>query len=120
MKKLSDYQGNDAIELWADLIDPLSEILTDDSVKNTVRSGKPKLAIAKEILKSHSSQATEILLRIDDTPVNGLNIVLRLISLLTEIGQNDEIKSFFGYAEQTATAEKSSGSPMVNTEEDEK
>ena len=29
MKRLSDYQGEEAIELWADLLDPISDILTD-------------------------------------------------------------------------------------------
>lgn len=119
MKKLSDYQGDDAIELWADLIDPLSEILSDEDVKKVVTSGKPKLTIAKEILKNHSAEAVKILLRIDDTPINGLNIILRLISLLADIGQDEEIKSFFGYAEQVEIAGKSSGSPTVNTKEEE-
>lgn len=120
MKKLSDYRGDEAIELWADLLDPLARILSDKKVEAAVKSGKPKLFIAKEILKSHKEDATEILLRIDPEPINGLNIILRLIALLTDIGQNEEIKSFFGYAVQAKTDNKSSGFVMENTEGEEK
>lgn len=120
MKKLSDYKGDEAIELWADLLEPLTIILSDDKVQNVIKSGKPKLIIAKEILKSHKTEATEILLRIDPEPINGLNIILRLIAVLADIGQNDEIKSFFGFAEQEQTENESFGSVTESTEAEEK
>lgn len=119
MRKLSDYKDDDALELWADLLDPLTKILSDDKIRSIVNSGKPKLIIAKEILKGHKSEAVEILTRIDPEPVDGLNVVLRLINLITEIGQNDEIKSFFAYAEQAETDKESSGLPTENIEENE-
>lgn len=103
MKKLSDYQGEEAIELWVDLLDNLSVILSDKEIAKIVKSGDTKINIAKKILKLHGKEAVEILERIDDTPVNGLNIVVRLVELITEIGQNEELQSFFGYAEQAKT-----------------
>ena len=103
MKKLSDYKGEEAIELWADLIDPLSVVLSDKKIKEIIEKGESKINIAKEVLKLHSEEAVEILERIDDTPVDGLNIVLRLVGLINEIGQNEEVKSFFGFAEQAET-----------------
>lgn len=115
MKRLSDYHGNEAIELWADLIDPLTAILTDEEIRKSVQSGGNKIEIAKQILKNHSTEATDILLRIDDSPIDGLNIVLRLVSLLAEIGENEEIKTFFGFAEQEEMEDASSGSPTVST-----
>ena len=120
MKKLSDYKGDDAIELWADLLDPLIGILTDSKIRDVVQSGRPKIEIAKEILKDHKEEATEIMLRIDPEPINGLNIVLRLVNILADIGQSDEIKSFFGYAEQEQMESESSISVMENTEAEEK
>lgn len=116
MKKLSDYQGEDAIDLWADLLEPMTTILGDDKVQEVVRSGAPKMLIAKEILKTHKKEAVEIMLRVDPEPIDGLNIVLRLVSLLADVGQNEEIKGFFGYAEQEKTDNESSGFAMVNTE----
>ena len=120
MKKLSDYQGDEAIELWADLLDPLTAIIGDEKVQKVIKSGKPKMEIAKEILKTHSVEATDILLRIDPEPLNGLNIVLRLVGILAGIGQSEEIKSFFADAEQAQTDSESSISVMENTEAEEK
>lgn len=120
MKKLSDFKGEEAIELWADLLDPLTKILSDDEVKKVVQSGKAPLIIAKEILKSHSEETKEILLRIDPEPVTGLNIIIRLVALLADIGTSPDVKSFFGYAVQAQTDSASSGLPTENTEGAEK
>ena len=120
MKKLSDYKDDEALELWADLLDPLTVILTDNKIRKIVQSGKPKITVAKEVLKAHKKEAVEILTRIDPEPIDGFNVVLRLVNLLAEIGQNDEIKSFFAYAEQAETDNESSGSPTENTQEDAK
>lgn len=120
MRKLSDYKGNEAIELWADLLVPLTSIMGDTKVANAVHSGLPKTMIAQTILKNHSDDAVEILTRIAGEPVNGLNVIIQLIALLSDIGQSEEIKSFFGYAEQANMASESSGSPMENIEAEEK
>lgn len=120
MKKLSDYKGEDAIELWAELIDPLTVILSDPKIKKAMDSGKTKLDIAKVVLKLHKKEALEILQKIDPAPVDGLNVVFRLVALLADIGQNEEITSFFGYAGQVKTDSASSGSATVNIEAEEK
>lgn len=116
MKKLSDYRDDEAIELWADLLEPLSAILSDSNMAQIVKTGKNKVLIAKTILKAHASEAKEILLRIDPTPLDGFNIILRLVEILTEIGENETVKSFFGYAEQAQMGNVSSGSPTESTE----
>ena len=119
MKKLSDYKGDEAIELWVDLIDPLSNILTDNSIRKVVEAGRPKIEIAKAILKNHKSEAVEIMTRIDPEPIDGLNIILRLVALLSDIGQNEEIKSFFGFAEEVKMQKESFGSATESTEAEE-
>lgn len=119
MKNLSDYKGDEAIELWADLLDPLTKIIGDDEVRKVVGSGESKIAIAKVILKSHKEETVEILTRIDPEPINGLTIVLRLVHLLADIGSNDEVKSFFGFAEQAKMDNESFGSPTESTKEEE-
>ena len=111
MKRLSDYTGNDAIELWADILDPLTAILGDGKVRAAIQSKVSALTIAKVILENRSKEAESILTRIDDTPINGLNILTRLIALLADIGSSDDVKGFFGFAEQEKTVKESSGSP---------
>jgi hypothetical protein len=103
MKKLSDYKGEEAIDLWANLLDPLTAIINDKEIATIVKSGEPKINIAKKILKLHKKEAIEILEAVDDTPVDGMNIVIRLVELINEIGQNEDVKAFFGYAEQAKT-----------------
>ena len=120
MVRLTDYEGEEAIELWADLLDPISHIINDANIANVIRSGKTRLVIAQEILKKHKKEAEQILLRIDPEPINGLNFVVRLIEILADIGNNEEIKPFFGYAAQEKMEQESSGSAMVNTEAEEK
>ena len=119
MKKLSDYKGDEAIELWADLLDPLTNILGDQKIQSVIQSGKPKLIVAKEILKKHKKDAMQILLRIDPEPINGLNIVIRLVTVIADIGESEEIKTFFGYAEQEQTDNESGGSVTESTEVEE-
>lgn len=97
MKSLRDYEGEEAFELWADLMEPIVKILQDDNVKDVLNSGASKIRIATVILKSHKAEAAEIMERIDpDEPVNGLNIIIRLMRLLTEIGSDPVLASFFG------------------------
>ena len=100
MKKLSDYEGDEAIELWADLIEPLTKLLTDEEVQKIYKSGMPKLMIAKEILKAHPAEVTNILQRIDPEPINGLNISTRFVGIITDISNMPEMQSFFGVAAQ--------------------
>lgn len=120
MKRLSDYKGEDALELWADLLDPMTKIIGDRVVVNMMTNGSAPILVAKEILKEHKAEATEILQRIDDTPINGFNIVIRLVGLLMEFEKSEELKDFFGYAVQEKTGKESSGLRMVSTEADEK
>ena len=117
MKGLCDYKGEDAIELWADLLEPINTILGDKDVEKSLKSGKSKMQIAGAILKNHRAEAEEILLRIDPTPLDGLNIVIRLVALIVELGKNEDIKAFFGFAEQAQTESESSGSVTVITGE---
>lgn len=119
MKKFSDYKGDEAIELWADLLTPISTILEDNEVRDVIQSGASKLRIAQSILKKHKVEAVDVLTRIDPTPVNGFNLILRVVSVLAEIGENEDVKSFFGYSEQTKKQNESSGFHMVNTEAEE-
>lgn len=116
MKKLSDYKNEDAIELWADLLDPFVEIVGDTKIKEMIRAKKPPLITAKEIVKTYKKQASEILLRIDPTPLDGLNIIVRLVSILNEIGSDPTMQSFFGLSAGGKEDETSFGPATENTE----
>lgn len=118
MKKLSDYEGNEAIELWADLLKPMTKIFGDPDVANVMKSHKPPVIIAQTILESHTAEATEIMLRIDPTPINGLNLITRLVSLVMEFVNTEELRGFFPSVEPDVMESESGGSAMANTEDD--
>ena len=116
MKKLSDYKDEAAIDLWADLLEYASVIFTDPEVKQAANGSKVDLA--KKMLKLHKKEVCQMLLLIDDEPIDGLNIVIRLVSILNEIGKDPELRDFFGLPGQNEKKE-SSGSATENTEENE-
>lgn len=120
MKKLSDYKGNEAIELWADLLEPITEIIGDKEIAEILQAPKPPLLKAQAILKKYSAETEKILLRIDPEPLDGLNIIVRLTTVIVEIGQRDDVRAFFGFAGQAQTADESGGSLTETTGDEEK
>ena len=116
MKRLSDYKGEEAIELWVDLIDEFYEILKDDNLTEYAKGSK--IRFASEILKTHKKEVSNILLRIDDTPLNGLNILTRVVDVVNEITESPELMSFFGAQGQKEEKEPS-GSATETTKEKE-
>lgn len=117
MKRLSDYKGEEAIELWADLIEEFYEIMKDEELSKYAKESR--MAFAHMILKLHKKEAANILLRIDDTPLNGLNILTRLVDVVTEISESPELMTFFGAQGQKEEKEHS-GSATENSEEKER
>lgn len=117
MKKLSDYKDEAAIELWADLLDPFAELITDKKVKKLLseKDGTP-LDKARAVLKAKPKEAVKILKTIDPTPVDGVNAVLRIMDFLLELLNNEDLASFFGFAAQAKEASESSGSATGNTQ----
>ena len=117
MKKLSDYKGEDAIDLWADLLEPLSTIFTNQEIVKIYRDKTATVVSkSKAILKECRKETIELLERIDDTPVDGLNIIIRLIELLSELESEESLKGFFGFAGQATMENVSSGSVTESTE----
>lgn len=118
MKKLSDYKEEQAIELWADILDYFVEIVGDPHIAMMLRQKKAPLKTAQVILKRYPEPCSKLLLRIDPTPLDGLNIIVRLVSVLKEVGEDKDIQSFFpSLADAQKKLETNSGSAMENTEE---
>lgn len=100
MKRLSDYKDEEAIELWADLLEPVANILADKEIATLLQSNTPKIKVASAIIKKHKEEAKEILLRIDDTPINALNFATRIVNIILDFENSKEISGFFGQSEQ--------------------
>ena len=114
--RLSDYKDEEAITLWAKLIDPFVTILADKDIAKSVRARKPMLVKAKEIAEKYPKEALKVLTTIDPTPVDGANLILRLLDLLQDIETNPMAKSFFASVAEDAKQLTPSGSAMGNIE----
>lgn len=117
--KLSDFKGENALDLLADIIEPAAEILGDKEIAELYNGGWKKAAIVKIAIKKHKKEVIEILAAMDGVPVEEYSCnVLTLPLKLLEILNDKEFMELFTFAGQTGGA-KSSGSPTENTEANE-
>ena len=113
--KLSEYQGEAALDLLADLIEPAGEIMSDKEIGEVFKDNRFK-AIGMAI-KNHKKAVMKILATMDGVPVeeykcNVLTLPVKILELLND----PELIRLFQYQGQTGDA-NSSGSASVNTEE---
>lgn len=112
--KLLDYTGEDALDLLADIMDPVSEILSDTQFRDVVRSGASTLAVVKSLLKNHKSQILAIMARVEDTsPEEYKPNVFTLPVKLVELINSEEFQELFQLQGQKKGV-TSSGSAMVS------
>lgn len=124
MKKLSDYTDEKAIEIWGDLLPVIAKIIKDGNIKESFKNADgtmaDKLTIATNILKTNKTEICELLKIIDDTPINAMNVLIRTISFLDELLENEEVLDFLGLSELThkSTQPTYGGSVTENTMDD--
>ena len=122
--RISDYHGEEALDLFADLMFPASEILADKEVVSLARSGQVFRSVQKAI-KGHKKEVIEILARIEgvepDEYAKTLNpftlpkVVLENLNDAQENGLVDGLFPLRGQKIESGT----SGSAMANTTADE-
>lgn len=114
--RLSELQGEEALDVLADIIEPASEILADSEVSSILKGSGKKLTAAKVILKNHKKAVIEILAAMERTPVEEFQVnVLTLPVKLLDVLNDKTLMEAFGL--QSQTKEKpSSGSALENTE----
>lgn len=94
--KLSEIKGEAALDVLADLIEPAANILADEEIQKSVKSGEPKLLLVKKLLKSHKKEVIEILAILDgEEPETYKVSLLTLPAKLLEIINDPEIGSLF-------------------------
>ena len=92
--KLSEIKGEKAIEVFADLLEPVGKILSDEEVRKLLTDNASKIEIIKTMLKNHSKEVIEMMAIIDDVPVenyevNFATLPMKLIELFNDeaVGQ---------------------------------
>ena len=112
--KLLEVKGTDAIELLADLIDPIADIAGDAEVLKCIQTGQ-KLKAIKFALKKHAKSIIEIMAICEGVPADEYKpSVPELPSKILEIVNTPEIEALF--TSQVQTEASSSGLVTENTE----
>lgn len=121
--RLSDYKGEDALDLIADLMEPIGCILEDKKFQQAVESvenNSQLLKVAKHLLKNHKRECIEILARIDGIPVKEYKPnVFELTKKVVELIGDPQVQELFISQGQIKTA-ANFGSATGNTEDKEK
>ena len=113
--KLSEYQGEAALDILADLIEPAGEIVSDKEIGEVFKKNRFR-AIGLAI-KNHKKAVMQIMAIMDGVPVDEYKCnVFTLPAKILELLNDPALIQLFTYQGQTGDA-KSSGSVSENTEE---
>lgn len=116
MRRLSDFRGEEALDVLADLIEPASEFMTDKELVLLLRDRSTILTGAKLILKKHPKAILRIMARLEETDPETYNpSLIALPKLVVELFNDPELIDLFTSQGQTE-AQTNSGSAMGNIE----
>ena len=118
--KLSDFRGEEALDVLADIFEPLALICADEEIQKLRETTHPMMDYIKPILKNRKKEIIQILARLNNQPEEEYKANLSLVTLPLQIldFMNDpEIQSlFFSQSQNPAEPLASSGSVTENTE----
>lgn len=116
--KLSDYKGEQALDLLADLIEPATAIMADKEIARAIKAKLPTIKIVKAAIKNHKQEVIEILATLDGEDAKEYAEKVTLFTLpvkLLEIFNDPDLMSLFTSQGQK-TDETYSGSAAESTE----
>ena len=121
--RISDYKGEKALYKLAEMLEPITVIMTDDEVKDNLRKKSGRMAAVKAMISKHAHAVIEIFGILDDVDMtkdyDKYAETVTLISLpkrLLEILNDPDLMELF-YSEGQNDSSASSGSRTVSTEE---
>lgn len=116
--KYKEFEGEKALDVLADLIEPAAEIMSDQNVAKQARAGN-RIAAVKAAIKDHKQSVIYMLAVLnDEDPKTYKPKLLTLPVMLLEILNDPDIASLFTSASQNEDG-TASGSALVNTGEKE-
>ena len=134
--RLSDYKGEEALDVLADIIEPLTFILADEEIQKmrqedqkrreeAVKNKKPfrstpMIKFVTPAIKNHKPEIIQVLARLNNQTPEEYTANLSLVTLplqVLEFINDPEIQAFFTSQSQSPeTPSASSGSATENTE----
>ena len=93
--KLSEIKKDEALDVLADILEPASQILTDEKIKELFQK-ESKLKLVSYILKNHKSEIIEIMARLDgEEPEDYTFSLIDLPKKVLEILNDEALKDLF-------------------------
>lgn len=119
--KLSDFKGEEALDVLADIIEPLTIMMSSKEVQAlSKKKGTKTIDYIKPIIKNNKKELIQILARLNNQTVDEYTAELSLITLpkqVLELISDPEVQSLFHSQDQSqVTPLASSGLAMENTE----
>ena len=108
MIKLSEIRGENAVDVIADILDPVATMLADKEVEKAIKSNLPVIVKAQVILKRQKKAILEFLAILNQTPPEEfkpslLELPIMLMSVIQDIESNPELQLLFQSQGQTIT-----------------
>lgn len=101
MLKLSEIKGERALEVIAEIIDPVSDLVKDKGFKAVCDTGD-KLGVVKYLLKNHGKNVLKILALInDEDPDTYEPTIIQLPKMVLELFEDPDITELFGLQDRT-------------------
>lgn len=117
MKRISEYKGDVAIEMLADMLEPVGEIMTDKDVVALAKE-KNKLPAISRALKSHKKAVIRIMaVMTQNDPQTYEPNLFELPAMLIQLFNDPDVMSLFMWQGQME-AQTPSGSATENIEDD--
>lgn len=115
--KLSDYKGEEALEVLADIIEPAAEIFSDKEVVDGFKNPAKRLKAVSVALRKHKKPVIALLAALERKDPEEYEVgVLTLPAKLLEILNDKELLELFTSQAQTGDA-TSSASASESIEE---
>lgn len=116
MRKLSDYKNEEALDLLADILPPVTTIFADKAFVEHLQGNK--IEAVQYVIKKHKTAVLSILARLEDVPVDEYQCtIFTLPVVLVNLLNDPDLLDFFK-SQGLKINEESSGSAMENTEEE--
>lgn len=114
MRKIFEIQNEDALDVIADIIDPVIEICKDEALKAVMEAGDKVTAI-KMALKNHKKPVMQILATLDGETLETYKVnIIQIPTKLFELMNDPDMMAFF-QSQGLMISDASSGSATETT-----
>lgn len=124
MRKLSEIKDDEAMDVLAEIIEPVSKLIMDEDFKDAIKGNKEKkikpdrMKAVKIAITKYREETVKVMAVLEGTPVEEFHYnLLTLPQMVLTVFNDKELIDFFS-PQAEKDSNKSSGSAMENTEED--